>query len=129
MADVERVNPPTLNDPAGRYTSVVKRGNVVFIAGQTAIDKDGNLVGEGDPLAQARQVYANIDAAIKSVGGTKDDILKTTTYVLDRDYVLATRPARNEYFGDKRPTSTMLVIPGLADPRYLIEVECEAVLS
>ena len=129
MADVERLNPPTLNDPAGRYTAVVKRGNVVFIAGQTAIDKDGNLVGEGDPLAQARQVYANIDAAIKSVGGTKDDILKTTTYILDLDHLLATRPARNEYFGDKRPTSTMLVISGLADPRYLIEVECMAVLG
>lgn len=129
MAEVERINPTTLHDPAGRYTSVVKRGNVVFIAGQTAVDKDGNIVGEGDPEAQARQVYANIDAAIKSVGGTKDDILKTTTYILDRDHILATRPARNDYFGDKRPTSTMLIIPGLADPRYLIEVECEAILS
>lgn len=129
MTDVERLNPPSLSDTGGRYNQIVKRGNVVFIAGQTANDKDGSLVGEGDVLAQARQVYANIDAAIKFVGGTKDDILRTTTYVLDREFIQATRPARGEYFGEKRPTSTMLIVSGLADPRFLIEVECEALLS
>ena len=129
MPATEYLNPDTLPNPGGRYNQIVKKGNMVFIAGQTAVDKDGNLVGAGDPAAQARQVYTNLEAAIRSVGGKPSDILKTTTYLTSLDYLVPTRPARQAFYGDHLPTSTMLIISGLADPAYVIEVEAIAILD
>ena len=123
MAEAQYLNPSEISDPGGRYTQMVRVGDVVYISGQTAGDKDGNIVGKGDPLAQARQVFANLGAAIRSVGGKPSDIIKTTTYVLDRDYVAAVREARQEFFPQNPPTSTMVVVSGLANPDFLLEIE------
>src|ERR687891_1684725 len=80
MPNAQYVNPETLSRSRG-YSQVVKVGNTVYIAGQVSAGADGNVVGKGDPEAQVRQVWRNIEAAIKTAGGTLQNVMKTTTYV------------------------------------------------
>src|SRR3712207_902638 len=80
MPSQEHINPDTLSRSRG-YSQVVKVGNTVYIAGQVSAGADGNVVGKGDPEAQVRQVWRNIEAAVKAVGGTLQNVVKTTTYV------------------------------------------------
>ena len=123
----EFINPSTIHQPTG-YTHVVKSGSTVFIAGQVAMDKNGQIVGEGDIEAQTRQALANLEAAVKAAGGKKEDILSITTYILDRDDLPGLRKAREGFF-DNPPASTLLVISGLACPEFLIEIEARAVIG
>ena len=123
----EFINPSTIHQPTG-YTHIVKSGNTVFIAGQVAMDKNGQIVGEGDIEAQTRQALANLEAAVKAAGGKKEDILSITTYILDRDDLPGLRKAREGFF-DNPPASTLLVISGLARPEFLIEIEARAVIG
>jgi len=125
---VEFINPSTIHQPTG-YTHVVKSGNIVFIAGQVGMDKNGQVVGEGDIEAQTRQTLANLEAAVKAAGGKKEDILSITTYILDRNDLPGLRKARGDFFGDNPPASTLLVISGLARPEFLIEIEARAVIG
>ena len=124
----EFINPSTIHEPTG-YTHVVKSGSTVFIAGQVALDKNGQIVGEGNIEAQTRQALANLEAAIKAAGGKKEDIMSITTYILDRDDLPGLRKARGDFFGDNPPASTLLVISGLARPEFLIEIEARAIIG
>ncbi len=122
------LNPNTMSQPRG-YSHVVTVDNTVYIAGQISADRDGNVVGKGDPEAQVRQIWHNIEAAVKSVGGTLNDVVKTTTYVTNISYGAAVRKVREERFPSNAPTSTLLVVSGLASPDYLVEIEAIAVVG
>ena len=109
---------------------MVKVGNAVYIAGQVSAGPDGNVVGKGDPEAQVRQVWRNIEAAVKAAGGTLQHVVKTTTYVTNIQYAAAVRKVREELFQSLNPpTSTLLVVAGLASPDYLVEIEALAVVD
>ena len=129
MAKIERFNPPGAPDPHSRYSHLVKAGHMVFIAGQVGANAEGNVVGEGDITTQAWQVYANLKTAVEAAGGTAANIVKTTTYIVDRDLVPGMRAARDEFFGGVLPTTTLLIVAGLARPELLIEVDAIAVLD
>src|SRR5258705_13474328 len=77
------IQPKTLNDPRPRYSQGIlnQGGKLLFIAGQTASDKDGNVVGKDDIKAQTEQVFANLKGVLKAAGGTIDDLVMTTTYI------------------------------------------------
>ena len=123
-------DPPTLPKPPGLYSQVVQAGNLVFVAGQTATDTDGRLVGGTDPEAQARQVYANVRAAVESVGATLAHVVKQTIYITDASYLASVQRGRGDIWpADGAPTSTLVVCKGLARPEYLVEVEVIAVLE
>jgi enamine deaminase RidA (YjgF/YER057c/UK114 family) len=122
------VNPDSMAQPRG-YTHVVKVGNTAYIAGQVSIGRDGNVVGKGDPEAQARQIWHNLEAAVKSIGGALNNIVKTTTYVTNLNYAAAIRKVREERFPTNPPTSTLLVVAGLASPDYMMEIEAIAVVE
>ena len=79
--------------------------------------------------AQVEQVFANLTKAVESVGGKLSDIIKTTVYVVGKENSDAIRAARAGRFGDKPPTSTLLVVKGLARPEYLVEADAIAVLQ
>ena len=130
MPDIQRLNPDTMSKPTG-YMHVVKTGNTVYIAGQIATAPDGSVVGKGDAEAQVRQIWKNIEAAIKSVGGNGiSNLVKTTTYVTDIAHAGAVRKVREELFSSTQPpTSTLLVISELAGPAYLVEIEAIAVVD
>ena len=130
MPEAQYLNPSELRPPpGGGYTHVVKVGNLVFLAGQTGVDREGNVVGKSDPEAQARQVFENIGVAIRSIGGSPANIVRTRTYLTDPRYIPAYRAARSGFFPANPPAGTLLIVTGLASPDYIIEIECDAVLS
>lgn len=128
MPQQHYLNPDTMTKPRG-YTQVVKAGNTVYIAGQVSVTGDGSVVGKGDPEAQVRQVWRNLEAAVESAGGSLQNIVKTTTYVTSIDYAAAVRQVRDELFRSLNPpTSTLLVISALASPDFMVEIEAIAVV-
>jgi 2-iminobutanoate/2-iminopropanoate deaminase len=129
MPSQQYINPEALSRSRG-YSQVVKAGNTVYIAGQISAGPDGTVVGKGDPESQARQVWRNIEAAVKAAGGTLQNVVKTTTYVTNIQYATAVRKVREELFQSSNPpTSTLLVVAGLASPDYMVEIEAIAVVD
>jgi len=130
---LQRLRPEGLFKP-GAYTQVVVATGrrMVFVSGQVSIDADGKLVAAGDFAGQARQVYANLRAALGGAGATPADVAKLTTYVVG--YQPELRPllaeARSIVFGPATlPASTLVGVEALAEPGYLIEVEAIAVMD
>jgi enamine deaminase RidA (YjgF/YER057c/UK114 family) len=129
MPTQEYKNPDTMSRPAG-YTHVVKVDKTVYIAGQVSVDAEGTVVGKDDPEAQVRQIWRNLGAAVQSVGGTLQNIVKTTTYITSTDYRGAVRKVRDEvHQGSNPPTSTLLVVSALANPDFMVEIEAIAVVD
>jgi enamine deaminase RidA (YjgF/YER057c/UK114 family) len=124
------VQPKSLNDPRPRYSQGIlnEGGKVLFIAGQTASDKDGNVVGKGDIKAQTRQVFENIKAVLEAAGGSFDNLVMTTTYITDRKYREGYNEVRRGIYKTDPPTSTLVIVSGLANEDYLIEIASIAVL-
>jgi enamine deaminase RidA (YjgF/YER057c/UK114 family) len=129
--DREYINPADVPaPPGGLYNHVVKVGNTVYIAGQVSRDMDGRAIHAGDPVAQIRVVWSNLEKAVIAAGGSLNDIVKTTTYVVGVENLAKIRPARQELLpAEGRPTSTTVVVAGLADPDFLVEVEAVAVIG
>ena len=107
---------------------LVDGGKLLFMAGQTAVDAQGNVVGKGDIEAQARQVYENMKLVLDEAGGTFDDIVKTTIYITDIKNREGLHQVRKKYFTGDQATSTLLIIKGLAREEFLMEVEAIAVI-
>ena len=126
MASVEHLQPEGMSPNGNRYTHVVKAGPWAFIAGQTASDANGDVVGLGDPAAQVDQVMRNLRLAVESVGGAFEDIVKTTVYVVGEEHLEAVRAARAAHRPEKPPTSTLVVVAGLARPEFIVEIEAVA---
>jgi 2-iminobutanoate/2-iminopropanoate deaminase len=124
------IQPATLNDPRPRYSQGILHdgGKLLFVAGQTASDKEGNVVGKGDIEAQTHQVFKNISAVLEEAGGTLDNLVMTTTYITDRKYREGYNRVRQQYYKTNQPTSTLVIVTGLANPDYLIEIAGIAVL-
>jgi enamine deaminase RidA (YjgF/YER057c/UK114 family) len=126
------IQPKSLSDPRPRYTQgiLADGGKLLFIAGQTASDKDNNVVGKGDIEAQTHQVYKNLTAVLEEAGGSLDNLVMTTTYITDRKYREGYNGVRMQYYKKLKtaPTSTLVIITGLAHPDYLIEINGIAVL-
>jgi enamine deaminase RidA (YjgF/YER057c/UK114 family) len=94
-----------------------------------AFDSTGQLVGAGDFRAQADRVYQNLRRALTAVGGSLEDVVKTTTFITDLKNLPALREVRAQYTrSGKPPANTLLVVASLARPELLIEVEAVAVL-
>ncbi len=124
------LSPKSIPDPRPRYTQgILAEGKrLLFIAGQTGVDADNNVVGKGDVAAQTEQVLKNMKAVLDEAGASFADIVKITTYITDPRFRDGLNPARLKYFGDNPPASTLVVVSGLADPDYLVEIEAIAVL-
>ena len=122
-------NPATLSTPTG-YTHLVEvtGGKTIYISGQIALDKAGNVVGAGDFKAQTRQVFENLKAALTAAGATFDNVVKTNTYVTDLTEIQALREIRAGYYGRNAPASTLVRVVGLARPEFMIEIEGIAVV-
>ena len=127
--NVQYLNPPTLSAPTG-YTHVVQvhGGRTLYIAGQVALDKSGNVVGKGDFAAQTTQVFENLKSALASGGATFDNLVKVTTFVTDLSQMQTLRSIRAKYYGKNAPASTLVQITKLANDDLMIEIEAIAVV-
>src|SRR2546429_8562759 len=96
---INRINPPELGTPPG-YSQIVEvsAGRIIFIAGQTALDRDGNVVGKADFAAQATQVFENLAIALHASGCTAANLIKLTVFLTDMDNLGRYREARNRFF-------------------------------
>jgi enamine deaminase RidA (YjgF/YER057c/UK114 family) len=114
--------------PGAGYTQVITgSGRLVAVSGQVALDEHGELVGNGDPEAQARQVFENLRRCLAAGGATFDDVIKLTYYVTDVAYMPAIRAARAEFTGtDNLPASTAVQVVALVRPELLLEIEAFA---
>ncbi len=124
------LQPQSIPDPRPRYSQgIIAEGKrLLFIAGQTAVDADGNIVGKGDAAVQAEQVLKNMKSVLDEAGAGFGDIVKITTYITDPRFRDDLNPARLKYMGDNPPASTLVVAAGLANPDFLVEIEAIVVL-
>jgi aminoacrylate peracid reductase len=114
-----------------RYTfsPALRAGHLVFIAGTTATDDRGAIVGPGDIVAQTRQIYRKFAALLHAAGGSLSDVVQTTEYVTTTENYRTTADVRREVFGGPPyPVATGVVVAGLLRPGALIEISAIAVL-
>lgn len=113
-------------EPIVGYSRAVRAGPHVWIAGTTATDANGQIVGAGDAGAQARQALANIRRALAAAGAGMEHVVRTRMYVTRIEDAEAVGAAHAECFGDIRPAATMIEVGRLVSPDMLVEIEAEA---
>jgi enamine deaminase RidA (YjgF/YER057c/UK114 family) len=131
MSELTRIAAPAGVAPAAQYSHVVLgTGRFVAVSGQLALDEDGRLVGEGDPAAQARQVFENLRRCLAAAGATFDDVVKLTYFVTDMAHMPAIRAARVAHIPqDALPAASAVQVASLVRPEFLMEVEAFAVVG
>jgi enamine deaminase RidA (YjgF/YER057c/UK114 family) len=128
---ITRLNPPELGTPPG-YSQIVEinAGRIIFIAGQTALDANGNVVGKNDFAAQAAQVFRNLTVALQASECTPANLVKLTVFLTSMENLVAYRAARNLFFASVTPPAapavTLVEVSKLYGPDFLIEIEAVA---
>jgi reactive intermediate/imine deaminase len=128
VAEKRFLNPDTLSPPFG-YSHVVDSPveRIVYISGQVPLDTEGQLVGEGDFDAQARQVFENLTRALEAAGAAWTDVVKLNFFLTDVTQITSVRTIRDEFVDtEKPPASTLVQVSGLFRPEVMIEVEAVA---
>jgi enamine deaminase RidA (YjgF/YER057c/UK114 family) len=126
------LNPPGVFPPRGNYVHavVVSAPTLVFVAGQTAVDADGNIVGKGDIAAQTEQVLRNLATALAAAGAKPEHVVKWNILIVDGEDFAAGYAAFQLVWGDQPnpPVITTAVVKGLANPDFLLEMDAIAVV-
>ncbi len=116
-------------EPRVGYSRAVRVGNLVFVAGTTATDAQGRIVGPGDPAAQARQAFANLERALAGVGAGLRHVVRTRMFVTDIDRWEEVGRVHGEFFAAIRPVTSLVQVAGFVDPAMLVEIEADAVVD
>ena len=129
---VKFVNPVSISAPKGySHAAVIDLGksSMVIISGQVALDSLGNLIGKGDFIKQSEQVFVNIKNIVTSLGGTMNNIVKLSYFVVDVSQIQALREVRNKFINIKTPpASTLVQVNKLFRDDVLVEIEATAVI-
>lgn len=110
------------------YSRAVRVGDRIYVTGTTATDDAGEVVGVGDPYAQAVQTIRNIEAALRRLGAGLEHVVRTRMFVTDISRWEEYGRAHGEFFREIMPATTMVEVSRLIDPRMLIEIEADAEL-
>jgi 2-iminobutanoate/2-iminopropanoate deaminase len=127
MAVITSSNPPTVRTPTGYSHGIIVQGaeRRLIISGQVGMAADGSVPTTGE--GQIAQAFANLRAVLDVNGMAVTNVVKTMVFLTDRALLAAFRTARGAVFGEHAPASTLLFVVGLADPRFMVEIEAEAV--
>jgi enamine deaminase RidA (YjgF/YER057c/UK114 family) len=107
----------------------VRAGNTVYLRGQTAMDLDGNIVGIGDPAAQAENAMACAETLLKQAGASLADVVQIRIYITDRSYREPVYRVVGKWLKGVYPVSTGLIVSGLAKTEYLMEIDIVAEIA
>lgn len=122
----QEIKVPGLNPPIRHYTDAVRFGDLLFISGVTPVDENLKVVGGDDVVAQARQVFVNMQKVLTAAGLSAADVLKVTVFLTDVEDRPKINPVRQQFFGASRPASTLVGVSGLAVRGIKIEIEAVA---
>ena len=111
------------------YSRAVKIGNMIEVAGTTALNENGKIVGINDPYQQTKFILAKIEKVLISAGATLNDVVRTRMFITDISQWEEIGRAHGEYFRAIKPASTMVEIKSLISPGMLIEIEVTAILQ
>jgi len=111
------------------YSRAVRTGPFIAVTGCASVGPDGELVGEGDPYAQATRCIEVIREVLESAGANLEDVVRTRMFVTDIEQWEDIGRAHKEAFGDIMPATTMVEVSRLIDPRMLVEIEADAVVT
>ncbi len=111
------------------YSRAVRVGSMVHVAGTTAVNNEGDIVGKGDGYLQTKQIFKIIQKALEDAGASLKDVVRTRMFVTDISHWEAIGRAHGEFFREIRPASTMLEVSKLIHPDMLIEIEVDAIIA
>ncbi|MFQ5895336.1 MAG: RidA family protein [Nitrospinota bacterium] len=126
MSERRVLQPQSVAVPKPPYSPGIRRGNLVFTAGQVALDREGKVVGS-DIRSQTRQALQNVEAVLKEGGASLADVVKVTVFLTDMANFSAMNEVYREFFPED-PPGRSTVLGGLARPEFLVEVEAVAAL-
>jgi enamine deaminase RidA (YjgF/YER057c/UK114 family) len=113
-------------EPVSHYCHVVRAGNLIWVSGTVGMAADGSI--PNGVVAQFDLAIRNLDACLKAAGGGPEHVVKVTVFLTDVDDRKRINPARQRYFGEHRPASTLVEVSALVLPELLVEIEAQAVL-
>ena len=127
MPNKKLINPPSSRTTKAPFAQGVQVGETLYISGQIAQDPSGQIVGVGDMVGQAHQVFANIEGILSEAGSSLVDVVKITCYVSDMRHYADYSKVRARVFPDADIASATVISPGFVNPDALIEIEAIAV--
>ena len=111
------------------YSRAVKIGNHVFVAGTTAVNENGEVIGGDDPYKQAVFIYKKIEKALHEAGASLSDVVRIRTFVTDISRWEEVAKAQGEVFAEIRPAATLVEVKALVKPELLVEIEADAIIE
>ncbi|MCZ7555125.1 MAG: RidA family protein [Bacteroidia bacterium] len=128
MKTRKTIKSPTAWEDRLGYSRAVRVGNMVFVAGTTAVNEYGEVVGRADSYEQARYAFEKIERALKEAGAELKHVVRTRMYLSDIRCWESVGKAHAELFADIRPAATMVEVNHLIHPDLMVEIEVEAVI-
>jgi reactive intermediate/imine deaminase len=126
-------NPESIARPLSNYTHVVRveiaDTALIYVAGQIALDPQGNLVGENDAGAQTEFVFKQIETILNDAGGSLRDVVKANIYVTDMSHYDEVAAVRNRHFAVDPPATTFVAVSKLAREGLMVEIEVQAAVQ
>jgi enamine deaminase RidA (YjgF/YER057c/UK114 family) len=127
MSDRQRISSGSRYEPAIGFSRALRVGRNVYVSGTAPIWPDGSC--DPDPEIQARRCFEIIVAALAEAGAAPKHVVRTRMFLTDPSYADAVGRAHAAVFGEVRPAATMVVIAGMLDPRWKVEIEADAVMD
>jgi enamine deaminase RidA (YjgF/YER057c/UK114 family) len=125
----ELISSGTIWEKKYGYSRAVRVGNMVFVAGTTAVDESGEVIGSDDPYKQAVFIYKKIERALQQAGASMENVVRIRTFVTDMSCYPELLKAQGEIFEHIRPAATLVEVTALIDSRLLVEIEADAVIE